>query len=72
MMRKQDHLCVNADFEDSEMNQLVMNTPSSKEQFDALMAEAEAEMLIDKFGSDEQLETRISREHGGSAGSAYC
>jgi hypothetical protein len=50
----------------------VMNTISTKEQFNALMAEAEAEAVIGEFGSDERLEARISREYGDSTGGCYC
>jgi hypothetical protein len=53
------------------LNHLVSNAVSSKEQFDALMAEAEAEALIGAFGSDEQLEARISREYS-NGNACYC
>ena len=50
----------------------VTNTISTKEQFNALMAEAEAEVFVGEFGSDEQLEARISREYSNNYGGCYC
>ena len=46
---------------------------SSIDQFDALMEEAQAFAVISQFGSDEELEARISREtHGSSGSNTYC
>jgi|HubBroStandDraft_5_1064220.scaffolds.fasta_scaffold84877_2 hypothetical protein len=49
------------------MNYAIANSGSMIDQFDALMEEAEAQALIGQFGSDEQLEARVSKESGSGA-----
>ena len=58
------------------MTKIATNDKATKvsiEQFDALMDEAQALAVISQFGSDEELEARISREsNGGHGNNAYC
>jgi hypothetical protein len=54
------------------MNGKTAANMSPIDQFDAMMEEADAEALIGSFGSDEQLEARVSKESGGSGSSSYC
>ena len=58
---------------ESEMTKIATNLTQNEfsiAQFDALMEEAQALSVISQFGSDEELEVRISRESGSAATSS--